>query len=100
MDVAGMVQVALADNVVHRGLLAFWSATMVELIESERSGKGVGEGLVKVLVEAFVGILETPKGGQDVNVSLLIASSILQADIRTVSRLPSLDSAGTIHPLS
>jgi len=71
MDVAGMVQVALADNVVHRGLLAFWSATMVELIESERSGKGVGEGLVKVLVEAFVGILETPKGGQDVNVSQL-----------------------------
>ena len=71
MDIAGMVQVALADNVVHRGLLAFWSATMVELIESERSGKGVGEGLVKVLVEAFVGILETPKGGQDVNVSQL-----------------------------
>jgi len=97
MDVAGMVQVALADNVVHRGLLAFWSATMVELIESERSGKGVGEGLVKVLVEAFVGILETPKGGQDVNVSLITASPILQADIRAVSRLPSLDFTRTIR---
>jgi U3 small nucleolar RNA-associated protein 10 len=71
MDVAGMVQVALKDNTVHRGLLTFWSATMVELIESERAGKGVGEGLVKVLVEAFVSILETPKGGQDVNVGLL-----------------------------
>jgi U3 small nucleolar RNA-associated protein 10 len=81
MDVAGMVQVALADNVVHRGLLAFWSATMVELIESERSGKGVGEGLVKVLVEAFVGIMETPKGGQDVNVSQLTIIDELQADI-------------------
>jgi len=100
MDVAGMVQVALADNVVHRGLLAFWSATMVELIESERSGKGVGEGLVKVLVEAFVGILETSKGGQDVNVSLIIASPILQADIRAVSRLPTLDFTRTIRPPS
>jgi U3 small nucleolar RNA-associated protein 10 len=69
MDVAGLIQTALADNVVHRGLLAFWSATMVELVETERAGKGVGEGLVKVLVEAFVGILDTPQGGQDVNVS-------------------------------
>jgi U3 small nucleolar RNA-associated protein 10 len=43
---------------------------MVELIEAERAGQGVGEGLVKVLVEAFVTILETPKGGQDVNVSV------------------------------
>lgn len=68
-DVAGMVQIALRDNTVHRALLAFWSATMVELIEAERAGQGVGEGLVKVLVEAFVTILETPKGGQDVNVS-------------------------------
>ena len=100
MDVAGMVQVALADNVVHRGLLAFWSATMVELIESERSGKGVGEGLVKVLVEAFVGILETSKGGQDVNVSLITASPILKADIRAVSRLPTPDSTRTIRPPS
>lgn len=69
IDVAGMVQSALAEGVVHRGLLAFWSATMVELIETERAGKGVGEALVKVLVEAFVGILETPHGGEDVNVS-------------------------------
>lgn len=69
IDVAGMVQSALAEGVVYRGLLAFWSATMVELIETERSGKGISEALVKVLVEAFVGILETPNGGQDVNVS-------------------------------
>jgi len=100
MDVAGMVQVALADNVVHRGLLAFWSATMVELIESERSGKGVGEGLVKVLVEAFVGIMETPKGGQDVNVSQLTTLSMFQSDTRVVSRIPSPDPTRTFCPPS
>lgn len=42
---------------------------MVELIEGERAGQGVSEGLVKVLIEAFVTILETSKAGQDVNVS-------------------------------
>jgi U3 small nucleolar RNA-associated protein 10 len=78
-DVAGMVQTALEDNTVHRGLLAFWSATMVELIEGERAGEGVSEGLVKVLVEAFVTILETPKAGQDVNVGLSISFSDFHA---------------------
>lgn len=68
LDVAGLVQAAIVEGTVHRGMLAFWSATMVELIESERSGKGVSEALVKVLVEAFVGILEAPKAGPDVNV--------------------------------
>ena len=67
-----MVQAAITEGTVHRGLLAFWSATMVELIESERSGKGVSEALVKVLVEAFVGVLETPKAGPDVNVSTAV----------------------------
>lgn len=100
MDVAGMIQVALADNVVHRGLLAFWSATMVELIESERAGKGVGEGLVKVLVEAFVGILETPKGGQDVNVSQLLIDPGGKADNIIGRCVPSPDSARPIRPPS
>lgn len=80
IDVAGMVQSALAEGTVHRGLLTFWSATMVELIETERAGKGVGEGLVKVLVEAFVGILEHSNGGPDVNVSIRIIKQLLSVD--------------------
>ena len=99
MDIAGMVQVALNDNVVHRGLLAFWSATMVELIESERAGKGVGEGLVKVLVEAFVGILETTKGGQDVNVSRPHTHSFTSADDLGGS-IPSTHPPHSLHTLS
>lgn len=80
IDVAGMLQQGLRDGAAHRGLLSFWSATMVELIELERSGKGISEALVKVLVEAFVGVLETPKGGQDANVSCCCAPAYVRCE--------------------
>ena len=68
-DIAGMVRVALYENTIHRALLAFWVGVMVELLEKSRHGKGVGEGLVNVLVETFIGILTTSQSGKDVNVS-------------------------------
>jgi U3 small nucleolar RNA-associated protein 10 len=64
-DVVGMVPQALREGSVHRAMLNFWSATIVELLEK----KSVSEGLVKSVVEAFVGILTTEDGGQDANVS-------------------------------
>lgn len=69
-DVVNLVPKAIEEKTVHRALLAFWSATMVELLEKSRSGKGVTEGLVKVLVEAFVNILSTPEAGPEVSVSV------------------------------
>jgi len=84
-DIAGMVQAALIENTVHRALLAFWTGVMVELLEKSRHGKGVGEGLVKVLVETFVGILTTNKSGKDVNAAvypplILLTRSVVLAD--------------------
>jgi U3 small nucleolar RNA-associated protein 10 len=67
-DVVGSVHLALQEGVAHRALLAFWSASIIELLESGRNGKGVKEGVVVALVEAFVEILYTPGAGQDVNV--------------------------------
>jgi U3 small nucleolar RNA-associated protein 10 len=70
-DVAGMLSVAIAEGAVHRALIAFWSGVMVELIDKSAKGKGLSEGLVKVLVETFVTVLSTRSGGKDVNVSSL-----------------------------
>jgi U3 small nucleolar RNA-associated protein 10 len=67
-DVASMVTVALKEGVAHRALLAFWTGVMVDLLEKARTGRSVGEGLVKVLVEVFAEILSTRNGGKDVNV--------------------------------
>lgn len=68
-DIAGSISIAIKEKVVHRAMLAFWSGIMVELLEKSRHGKGVGEGLVKVLVETFVEVLSTRSSGKDVNVS-------------------------------
>lgn len=70
-DIASMVQQAIKEDVVHHALLTFWTATMVDLLEGARHGKGANEGVVKQLVESFVTLLETPKAGEDVNVSNL-----------------------------
>ena len=87
-DVAGMIKIALDEKVVHRALLAFWTSTMVELLERARMGKGVNEGVVKVLVEAFVTILSTPGGGQDVNVGVnFLATRVFAHSSRPASIL-------------
>ena len=67
-DVVGSVHLALQEGVAHRALLAFWSAAIIELLESGRNGKGIKEGVVIPLVEAFVEVLSTSGAGQDVNV--------------------------------
>lgn len=68
-DVAGMVQAALLEKTVHRAMLGFWSATIVEMLENLRStNQALSDGTVKTLLEAFVGILSSHAGGEDVNV--------------------------------
>ncbi|KAK8849743.1 hypothetical protein IAR55_005078 [Kwoniella newhampshirensis] len=84
-DVAGMVKTAIKEGVVHRALLTFWTATLVDLLEGGKQGKGLHEGLVKLLVETFVVILETPSGGEDVNAAVypplvLLTRSVSLAD--------------------
>lgn len=67
-DVVGMVPLALREDAVHRPMLNFWSATIVELLEKKYGS----EGSVKALVEAFVIVLSRPNAGLDVNVSFNI----------------------------
>jgi len=67
-DVVGLVKQAMDEGVVHRALLTFWTATIVDLLEKGRAGAEISENTVKILVEAFVIILSTKEGGQDVNV--------------------------------
>nr|XP_019043454.1 hypothetical protein I302_08031 [Kwoniella bestiolae CBS 10118]OCF22384.1 hypothetical protein I302_08031 [Kwoniella bestiolae CBS 10118] len=69
-DVAGLVHQAIKEKVVHRALLTFWTATMVDLLDGAKNGKGVHEGLVKVMVEVFVTILSTPSAGENVNAAV------------------------------
>ena len=76
-DVIGMVKQALDEGVMHRALLAFWTSTMVEMLEKARTGKGVNEGMVKKMVEAFVTILTTPRTNQDVCVSSIHCCSFV-----------------------
>lgn len=91
----GSVVEALREGVVHRALLNFWSATIVELLEK----KNVTEGLVKCLVEAFVGILSTIEGGQDVNVRHFSSPSISNFILADSSGccIPSSRSAHSIY---
>ena len=73
-DVAGMLQTALEENAAHRALYAFWAGVMVELLEKNGSREAPSEGLVKVLVEAFAGILSFKNGGKDANVRHILRS--------------------------
>ncbi len=67
-DLVGTVKQALDEGVMHRALLAFWTSTIVELLEKGRTGSGLSEGIVKILVEAFVIVMQSRGAGQDVNV--------------------------------
>jgi hypothetical protein len=94
-DVAGMITVAIREGTVHRPLVAFWTGVMVELLEKSKSGRGVSESLVKVLVETFVELLETKGTGADVNVSARSACrwNVLKGVERPGRRIPSPDPA-------
>ncbi|WVN90881.1 uncharacterized protein L203_106124 [Cryptococcus depauperatus CBS 7841] len=69
-DIIAMVQMSINDGSAHRAVLAFWSSTIVDLLEGARHGSGLDDKIVKVLVEAFVTMLETPNGGEDVNAAV------------------------------
>ncbi|TYJ57970.1 U3 small nucleolar RNA-associated protein 10 [Cryptococcus floricola] len=69
-DLISSVQQAVKEGVVHRALLTFWSATLVDLLEGAKRAQGVNEAVVRLLVEAFVTLLETPKAGEDVNAAI------------------------------
>ncbi|BEI90452.1 uncharacterized protein CcaverHIS019_0305220 [Cutaneotrichosporon cavernicola] len=71
-NLVGSVQAALEEGVTHRALLAFWSATLVDLIQRARTGAGgrMPEGVVKLLVEAFAFLLSAHKAGPEVNAAV------------------------------
>jgi U3 small nucleolar RNA-associated protein 10 len=86
-NLVGSVQAALEEGVTHRALLAFWSATLVDLIQRARTGAGgrMPEGVVKLFVEAFVNLLSAHKAGPEVNAAVyaplvLLTRTIYLAD--------------------
>lgn len=68
-SVIGSAKLAMKEQTIHRALLAFWTSTIVEMLERNVAAIGPAEGFVKLLVEAFVEIMSSSSGGQDVNVS-------------------------------
>lgn len=84
-DLAESLKTAHTEGCTHRALLAFWSATLVDLLERSRSTGRVPEGVVKILVEAFVTLLSTPGVSAEVNAAVypplvLLARSVRLAD--------------------
>lgn len=83
-DVCSSVRDVLEENTVHRALLAFWTATLVDLLERARNGAGgrVPEGTVKVLVETFITLLSTRRAGPEVNAAVYPPLVLLSRSIK------------------
>lgn len=80
-DVAGSLVRALDENTIHRALLGFWTATLVDLLERSRTTR-VAEGVVKVLVEAFVTTLSRTNTGSEVNAAVYPPLVLLSRSVR------------------
>lgn len=97
--VIGSVRQAMKEGTVHRALLAFWTSTIVEMLERTAGGQAPSEGMVKLLVEAFVEIMTSNAGGQDVNVSRLpSANPVLSTDDSSGRRLPAAPPPNPLRP--
>ena len=89
-DVVGLIKAALKEGVVHRALLAFWSGVVVDLLQTGGTRLENEEGTVKILVEAFVGVLTTKHGGKDVNVSAVFVALLNLPGCNVLSTRPPL----------
>lgn len=81
-DLAESLKIAHTEGCTHRALLAFWSATLVDLLERSRSTGRVPEGVVKILVEAFVTLLSTPGVSAEVNAAVYPPLVLLTRSVR------------------
>lgn len=83
-DVCTSVQRALEELTVHRSLLAFWTATLVDLLNRARNGSGgrIPEGTVKILVETFTTLLSTRRAGSEVNAAVYPPLVLLTRSIK------------------
>jgi U3 small nucleolar RNA-associated protein 10 len=99
-NVAGSVAAALDEDVVHRALLAFWSASLVDLLERYKTTGRVPEGVVKILVEAFVTLTSRHAAGPEVNAAVypplvLLARCVRLADAPFAAVVEALVTPGT-----
>jgi U3 small nucleolar RNA-associated protein 10 len=67
--ILALVPKAAEEDAIHRTLLNFWGAILVEFLEKIRGEGGVPENVVKALVEGFVRSLIVERGGADFAVS-------------------------------
>jgi U3 small nucleolar RNA-associated protein 10 len=99
-DVATSVKAAIDEDVVHRALLAFWSASLVDLLERHKATGRVPEGVVKILVEAFVTLVSRHAAGPEVNAAVypplvLLARCVRLADAPFAAVVEALLTPGT-----
>ncbi|ORX37624.1 hypothetical protein BD324DRAFT_650190 [Kockovaella imperatae] len=81
-DVLSLLKRAHKEGALYRGLMTFWSGTLVDLLDRYQAGKKVLEGLVKLLVESFVDILTMKNGGPDLNASIYPPLILLTRTVR------------------
>lgn len=99
-DVATSVQSAIDEDVVHRALLAFWTASLVDLLERSRTSGRIPEGVVKILVAAFVTLLSRQGAGPEVSAAVypplvLLARCVRLADAPFAAVIEALLTPGT-----
>jgi U3 small nucleolar RNA-associated protein 10 len=69
-DIMNLLAQAEQERAVHRALVNFWGAVMLDFVERMRLEKnGIPEPVVKILVEGFIKVLSCQHGGADFAVS-------------------------------
>lgn len=77
-EIMAFVPRAIEEGTVHRTLLTFWTGLLVDMIERQKGSKGgIQEGVVRLLVESFVILLEAASSDEtamarDISVSCFI----------------------------
>lgn len=89
-DVMNLLAQAEQEKAVHRALVNFWGAVMLDFVDRMRLEKnGIPEPVVKVLVEGFIRVLSCQHGGPDFAVSGLEIANRAEADtLKSAGHLP------------
>jgi U3 small nucleolar RNA-associated protein 10 len=80
-EIMAFVPRAIEDSTVHRTLLTFWTGLVVDMIERQKGFKGgVQEGVVRILVESFVTLLQSASSDETA-MAREIAVSLVRTDV-------------------
>lgn len=99
-DIMNLLAQAEHERAVHRALINFWGAIMLDFVERMRSEKnGIPEPVVKILVEGYIKVLSCQHGGPDFAVSNPASSlECVSDDFASACHLPFFVALRTICP--